>query len=161
MPVQAKGQCRTGWIWTFITKSIIVYKFSATRTAAVAEEFLGDTTGTLQIDGYSGYSSSCTDDTRERVGCWSHARRGFFNCQRDNPEVMYVLERIVGLYKVEYRAAEHDILGTDEHHDLRQALSTQLTEEVIAWCREREPRASTRKARSREPSVTPLTSGPP
>lgn len=140
MPVQAKGQCRTGWIWTFISKTIIVYKFSPTRAAAVAEEFLGGTTGTLQIDGYSGYSSSCADDARLRVGCWSHARRGFFNCLRDNPEAMYVLERIVGLYKVEYRAAEQDLLGTEGHRDLRQALSKPLTDEIIAWCRDSTPR---------------------
>jgi transposase len=140
MPVQAKGQCRTGWIWTFIAKTIIIYKFSPTRAAAVAEEFLEGTTGTLQIDGYSGYSSSCADDARERVGCWSHARRGLFNCLRDNPDAMYVLERIVGLYKVEFRAAEQDVLGTDEHRDLRQALSKPLTDEIIAWCRENVPR---------------------
>jgi transposase len=86
MPVQAKGQCRTGWIWTFITETIIVYKFSPTRAAEVAEEFLGRTSGTLQVDGYSGYSSSCADDARERVGCWSHVRRGMFNCRHDDPE---------------------------------------------------------------------------
>lgn len=136
MPVQAKGQCRTGWIWTFISKTIIVYKFSPTREAAVAEEFLDGTSGTLQIDGYSGYSSSCADGARERVGCWSHARRGVYHCQRDNPDVMYVLERIVELYKVEYRAAEQDILGTDAHRDLRQTLSGPIADEIIAWCRE-------------------------
>lgn len=139
MPVQAKGQCRTGWIWTFITKTIVIYKFSPTRAAEVAEEFLGGTSGMLQIDGYSGYSSSCVDDARERVGCWSHARRGLFNCARDNPEVMYVLERILALYKVEYRAAERDVLGTGEHQDLRQTLSKPITAEIIAWCRESAP----------------------
>jgi transposase len=139
MPVQAKGRCRTGWIWTFITKTIVIYKFSPTRAADVAEEFLGGTAGMLQIDGYSGYSSSCADDGRERVGCWSHARRGLFKCLSDNPEGIYVLERILELYKVEYRAAEQNILGTDEHRDLRQTLSKPLTEEIIAWCRDKVP----------------------
>jgi transposase len=140
MPVQAKKHCRTGWIWTFITKTIIVYKFSATRSASVAEDFLQGTPGTLQIDGYSGYASSCDDGGRERVGCWSHARRGFFKCRGDNPEVDYVLERIVQLYLVEYQAAEQDVLGTERHADLRTLLSTPITDEIIGWCRENGPR---------------------
>lgn len=138
MPVQAKGKCRKAWVWTFITKDIIVYKHDASRSSDVAEEFLQGTQGTLQIDGYSGYNSSCKDGRRERVGCYGHARRGFFICRRDNPEANYVLERIVQLYLVEYRAAEEDILGTAPHLELRQALSKPITGEIIAWCRERE-----------------------
>jgi transposase len=138
MPVQAKGKCRKAWVWTFITKDIIVYKHNASRASSVAEEFLQGTSGTLQIDGYSGYNSSCKDGGRERVGCYGHARRGFFICRRDNPEADYVLERIVQLYLVEYRAAEQDILGTQQHLELRQALSKPITEELIAWCREHE-----------------------
>jgi transposase len=146
IPVQAKGRCRTGWIWTFITRTIIVYKFSPTRAAKVAEEFLDGTSGTLQIDGYSGYSSSCADDARERVGCWSHVRRGMFNCRHDNPEVMYVLDRILDLYKVEYRAAERDVFGTDAHRELRQTLSKPLTDEIIAWCQENASRFNPKSA---------------
>lgn len=138
MPVQAKGKCRKAWVWTFITKDIIVYKHNASRASDVAEEFLQGTTGMLQIDGYSGYNSSCKDGGRERVGCYGHARRGFFICRRDNPEADYVLERIVQLYLIEYRAAEQDILGTQQHLELRQALSKPITEELIAWCREHE-----------------------
>lgn len=136
MPVQEKGRCRVGWIWTFITQTIILYKFSPTREATVAEEFLAGTTGKLQVDGYIGYFSSCGNDGRQRVGCWGHARRGFFKCLNDIPEARFVLERIVQLYKVEYRAAEQNLLGTDAHRDLRQALSKPITEEIITWCRE-------------------------
>lgn len=136
MPVQAKGECRDGWIWTFLTPTIVTYRFSPTRNASTAIAFLGGTTGTVQIDGYSGYSSSCEDDGRDRVGCWGHARRGFFKCHKDCPEASYVLERIVELYKVEYRAAEQDILGTDDHLELRTQLSAPVTEEIINWCRE-------------------------
>jgi transposase len=136
MPVQAKGECRDGWIWTFLTDTVITYRFSPTRNASTAIAFLGGTTGTVQIDGYSGYSSSCGKDGRERVGCWGHARRGFFKCLKDYPEASYVLERIVELYKVEYRAAEQDILGTSEHLALRVQLSAPVTEQIIGWCRE-------------------------
>jgi len=136
MPVQAKGECRDGWIWTFLTPTVITYRFSPTRNASTAIAFLGGTTGTVQIDGYSGYSSSCSDDGRERVGCWGHARRGFFKCHKDHPEASYVLDRILDLYKVEYRAAEQDILGTDAHLQHRVQLSTPITEEIITWCRE-------------------------
>lgn len=136
MPVQAKKKCRKAWVWTFITPKIIIYKFSPTREAKVAESMLAGTTGTLQVDGYSGYTKSCDVDGRTRVGCWGHTRRGFFKCHEEFPEAGYVLERIVRLYMVEYRAAEQGILGTDEHRAMRQALSKPLALEIKAWCDE-------------------------
>ncbi len=139
MPVQAKGGCRDGWIWTFICPTVITYRFSPTRESEVAEEFLQGTTGTLQIDGYSGYSSSCSDDGRERVGCWGHVRRGFFKCLKDHPEAKYVIDKIVNLYKVEYRAAEQGVLGTEAHRDLRKELAEPVTDEIIAWCKQNAP----------------------
>lgn len=139
MPVQDKGQCRSGWMWTFLTESVIVYRFSSSRSKQVAEKFLGGTTGSLQVDGYSAYSSSCLEGGRKRAGCWGHARRGFFKCEKDIPEAKFVRDQIVELYKVEYRAAEQDILGTDAHRDLRQALSKPIIEQLKAWCEEQKP----------------------
>lgn len=136
MPVQAKEKCRKAWIWTFITKTIIIYKFSPTREAKVAEELLGGSTGTLQVDGYSGYASSCIEGGRQRVGCWGHTRRGFFKCLKELPEATFVLERIVQLYKVEYRAAEQDMLGTETHRAMRQEYSKPIVEEIKSWCDE-------------------------
>jgi transposase len=138
MPVQEKGQCRSGWIWTFITKSVIVYRFSPHRSKDVAEEFLGGTAGTLQVDGYSAYSSSCLEGGRRRAGCWGHARRGYFKCLKDVPDSAFMLERIVELYKVEYHAAERGFLGTDAHRELRQALSKPVIEQIKTWCQEQQ-----------------------
>jgi transposase len=139
MPVQEKGQCRSGWMWTFLTGSVIVYRFSASRSKDVAEQFLGGTTGWLQVDGYSAYSSSCLEGGRTRAGCWGHTRRGFFKCEKDVPEARFVRDRIVELYKIEYRAAEQDILGTDAHRDLRQALSKPITDQIRTWCDAQKP----------------------
>jgi transposase len=50
-----------------------------------------------------------------------------------------VRDRIVELYKIEYRAAEQDILGTDAHRDLRQALSKPITDQIKTWCDEQKP----------------------
>ena len=137
MPVQDKKRCRKAWIWTFLSETVIIYHFSETRASKVAEEILGDSQRTLQVDGYSGYASSCQEGGRIRVGCWGHVRRMFFKCQQDYPEVNVVLEQIVELYKVEYLAAERGVCGTDAHLELRQTLSRPVTAKLIKWCRAR------------------------
>jgi len=123
MPVQQTGGCRDGWVWTFISPTVIAYLFTEGRGGKVPENLLEDTEGYLQVDGYKGYDSSCTGKGRERVGCWAHVRRMFFKALSTTPEARQVLDLIIGLYRVEYEAAAEDLLGTPAHLELRQRKS--------------------------------------
>ena len=49
--------------------------FRTDRTRAGPKEFLGEWSGTLIIDGYSGYNEVCERNGIRRAGCWAHARR--------------------------------------------------------------------------------------
>ena len=67
VPVQQQGGCKDGWIWTLVTKTIIAYHFSVSRSGAVAKKLLDGTVGLLQVDGYSAYNAVCTEAGRIRV----------------------------------------------------------------------------------------------
>ena len=79
----------------------------------------------LQSDGYSGYNKG----NRERVGCWAHARRYFFN-SLPNEEAKIYFDWINELYGVEYLAIERDELGSQNHLKLRQLKSKEILEKM-------------------------------
>jgi transposase len=58
LAIQQKGGCVKGWVWMMLSVNAIVYYFSESRGGKIAKKLLGDTTGYLQIDGYSGYNIS-------------------------------------------------------------------------------------------------------
>jgi transposase len=114
----------------------ITYTFDESRSGDVAKKLLEGTDGFLVIDGYAGYNGVAGDEGgpgRTRVGCWGHARRRFFEALSSEPDARNALEWIVELYRIEHRAAEHDILGTEAHLALRQSQSREVLEELERW----------------------------
>ncbi len=111
--------------------------FDESRKGAVADGLLAGTEGFLVIDGYAGYNGVVGDSGRIRVGCWAHARRRFWEAMNTVPEARELLDLIVELYRVEHRAAEKDILGTDAHDLLRKTESKPILEKIQAWVDER------------------------
>jgi transposase len=139
IPVQKDGGCKDGWIWTIITKTIIVYHFSVSRGGAVAKQLLEGTTGMLQVDGYSAYNAVCTETGRIRIGCWAHTRRMFFRALKNFPQAKEVLDWIIVLYVIERRAKQQGILGTDAHLKMRQKQSAPIIEKIRTWLNEQQP----------------------
>ena len=135
-----------------LSVNAIVYYFSESRGGKVAKKLLGDTLGYLQIDGYSGYNTICDEENggRIRVGCWSHLRRLFFEALGELSENRTVLEWIVELYRIEYKAAELDILGTIDHLALRQKYAVPIMDKIYDWIMEKKkimpPKGDTGKA---------------
>jgi len=152
LAIQKKGGCAKGWVWMMLSINAIVYYFSESRGGKIAKKLLGKTTGYLQIDGYSGYNQICDDKNggRVRVGCWSHARRLFFEALSELSQNRTVLEWIVELYRIEYKAAELDILGTADHLALRQEYAVPITDKIYEWIMEKKevmpPQGATGKA---------------
>ena len=152
LAVQKKGGCVKGWVWVMLSINAIVYYFSESRGGKIAKKLLGETTGYLQIDGYSGYNKICNEENggRVRVGCWSHLRRLFFEALSELSENRTVLEWIVELYRIEYKAAELDILGTIDHLALRQIYAVPIMDKIDDWITEKKnlmpPQGATGKA---------------
>jgi transposase len=129
-----KDHCRRGFIWTFIASTIITYVFAANRSGKTAENVLGNTTGALQVDGYTGYNVVCVPEGRDRYGCVAHCRRYFHKARDDNPdEANYSIGVIRQLYEVEYEAAARDVLGTEAHRLLREHISRPILDDWKVW----------------------------
>jgi transposase len=138
--VQAdETSCRTqtqttrSFVWTFLSKFHTVYFFSASRSGDTAKEVLGGTTGTLTIDGYTGYNVVTDVDGRERCGCWSHSRRYLFDALPTAPEARDGLDIILDLFMIEREAKLLDIVGARAHLDLRKQKSAPVLERLREW----------------------------
>lgn len=140
MPVMAPIKTKTGFVWTFVAGKNVAYEFSATRSGKTPQKILSGTSGKLTVDGYSGYNKICTPETRTRTGCWAHARRYFFKAlDTAKDEARHAMDQILELYKVEYEAAERNLLGTAGHLALRRASSRKIIEEFKDWLEEQKP----------------------
>ena len=132
-PVQNLDKVRIGWIWVWVSDRAVAYTFSPTRGGSVAFDVLGDSPGTLTVDGYTGYNLVTGEGRRIRTGCWSHARRGVYQAREQDP--MFV-DELLGwmreLFAVEFEAHEAGILGTEAHLKLRQERSGPMVERIIA-----------------------------
>ena len=138
--VQARGKTRTAWLWTFLNEQAICYRFSPSRSGDTPLDVLGQTTGTLQVDAYSGYNKVCVPDGRTRVGCWAHLRRLFFKARQTAPEpAEHAITAIRHLYEVEWDAAADKLLGTDKHLAMRKTRTADLLAEFHAWLVEEKP----------------------
>jgi transposase len=144
--VQAKGNTRTAWLWSFIArdqaeKEMIAYVFSRSRSGETPVRVLADTMGKLLVDGYSGYNKVTLPGGRMRAGCLAHLRRKFFDAQSAAPDAAKcAMDFILEVYKVERAALDNDLLGTPEHLEMRQSRSRAVMDEFKAWLEAEQPR---------------------
>lgn len=140
--VQAPRKTRTAFLWTFLSvldDPLIAFCFSPSRSGSTPEEVLGGTKGALIVDAYTGYNSVTTPEGRGRVGCWSHARRKFFDARSQSPIDQEALDLIVELYRVEADARSKKILRTTAHRELREERSRPIIEKLYSWLENQQP----------------------
>ena len=133
MPVQAKKKVRTAWMWTFLSDSMIGFVFSFSRSGQTPVEVLATSAGMLQVDGHTGYNKVCLPSGRERVGCWAHCRRKFFDAKSTAPIAEEALKMILSLYEVEYEAAARNVWKSPEHLAMRKLKSQDVLDEFHKW----------------------------
>ena len=99
----------------------MVYDFCESRAGEHARAFLGDWSGGLVCDDFSGYKASFGGAITE-VGCMAHARRKFFDLHVSNKSeiAQQALSYIGQLYEVE---REVKPLSADERGRIRQTKS--------------------------------------
>lgn len=134
--VQQEKACRNGFVWTFRTTwptPLIAFKFSPSRSGETPRKLLGGTGGSLVVDGYSGYNVVTDVDGRQRIGCWAHVRRYFFDAMTTAPEAREALDFIRDMYRIEAHAFEAGLLRTDAHLKLRQTKTRPLVEALKQW----------------------------
>ena len=121
------------FLWTFLSERHTVYYYSPSRSGETPKTVLGGTTGSLTVDGYTGYNNVTDVEGRERSGCWSHVRRKFFEAMGAAPEAREGLDIILDLFMVERSAQSRGVVGTPAHLELRQRRSTEALSRLQAW----------------------------
>ena len=147
-PMRQHDTKARAYLWSFVTRDVTVYRYAATRSGAVPSEVLGDSTGRLLVDAYTGYNAVTAPGRRERAGCWAHARRKLYE-QRAHPEVADVLELIAQVYRIERDAKQRGLVGTDAHLALRTAQTRPIIAAIFRWARTQRGRHEPRSALGR------------
>ena len=109
----------------------VVYDFCESRAGEHARAFLGDWSGGLVCDDFSGYKASFGAAITE-VGCMAHARRKFFDLHVSNKSeiAQQALTYIGQLYEIE-REVKH--LSADERGRIRKDKSKLLVDALHQW----------------------------
>lgn len=141
-----RGRTKTGYLWAMLRDDRgwggtappgVVFHYYPSRKATCADEILDGFNGTIQVDGYGGYTHLSTD---KRPGgkplrlafCWSHARRKLIKAEPKDgsPIVQEALLRIAALYKIEDSVRGQ---AAARRREVRQRLSRPLVDELFAW----------------------------
>lgn len=81
------GKTHRGWMWVVHAPllRLVVFNYEKGRTAEAAKTLLQDFAGYLQVDGYDAYNQIAARPDVQRLGCWAHARRKFFDARQSDP----------------------------------------------------------------------------
>ena len=126
-----------GYMWTFIAGPLVAYQFSITRSGDTPKRVLGDSTGTLLVDQYTGYNAVTTPGRRERAGCLAHVRRKLFDALPTAPEAAEALELIRQIYVIEAQVKGAELVGTPDHAEQREREVLPLLDRLYIWLAQR------------------------
>jgi transposase len=115
-PIVLLNPRRTAYAWVYVGDRVnpyTVFDLSAGRQQEFPEKFLAGYRGFIQADAYAGYNPLYAAGATH-VGCWMHARRGFFEAKDSDPARAHeALARIRLLYAVEAEAKVQGLTSTD------------------------------------------------
>jgi len=124
------GQTRQGYLWVALVPGrCVIYQWHASRAAQCLESLLGkEFSGRLQCDGYSAYPAFAKDKQQVKLlGCWAHARRGFFEAKEQAPGAAgWILNQIGWLYRW-----EEELRQNRAGPQLRQSLRASHSQMVV------------------------------
>lgn len=124
-------------IWAYASskraeRQIRYFCYEQSRKGACAEKVLGDYTGVVVSDGYSGYNIL---SKAVRAGCWAHARRKWVEAMpegatKENALAAKGLDYCSQLFEVEKKL---EGLPDAERRERRQLLSKPIVDAYYAW----------------------------
>ena len=103
-PDEKRGGTTEGWLWVISRPGEdVIFDWRLSRRHGELTSLIEGFGGILQSDAYGAYDRY----TREHpeviwVGCWAHARRKFFDAEREHPKAVHLILKIIGwLYECE------------------------------------------------------------
>ena len=146
VPVLAPGLGKTklGRLWTYVrddrpagdsTPPAVWFAYTPDRKGEHPKAHLNSFTGTLEADGYAGFSQLYESGRIEEAACWAHVRRKFYDLHvaHHSPVAHEALQRIGELY-----AIEEEIRGRfpEERRAVRDERSRPLLNSLKQWLEE-------------------------
>ena len=102
---------RTGYFWVWLAGGQVHFHYGIGRSQDEVHAVLGihdDGTwergaliGYLQCDGYAGYNPVFASARVIRIGCWSHARRKFYDLRKSDRNAAALVTQIDQLFRIE------------------------------------------------------------
>lgn len=135
-----------GYIWSMGNKYGAYFQYETSRSGEVAKEMLGEFSGIIINDGFSGYNRFKQDNKLKVAHCWSHARRKFFDCLENYPKAENAIKLMDDLFEIERKSK-----GSFKRlKNLRKTKSKEKIEELFEYLlkleRESLPRSGLGKA---------------
>jgi transposase len=103
-PDEKRGGTTEGWLWVISRPNDdVVFDWRLSRRHGELTTLIDGFAGILQSDMYGAYESYAADHPAITwVGCWAHARRKFFEAEREHPKAVRLILLIIGwLYECE------------------------------------------------------------
>lgn len=115
LQVKGNGKCKQAYLWCRMTgcgPPLAVFHFASSRSRDVAELLLGNYSGTIIRDAYTGYESLEQCDS---ACCWAHVRRRFLAAfESGHLNAAEQLKQIRALYQIEREAKDRaEAKGTE------------------------------------------------
>jgi transposase len=130
-----KGATHRGYFWVYNNSPgrLVLFDYQEGRDAEAPKELLADFKGYLQTDGYTVYESYDKKEGVTLLHCMAHARRKFFDAQKNDAErSQYALEQMQQLYAIERDCKEKN-LTSDQKQAIRQQKAKPILEQLGKW----------------------------
>jgi transposase len=133
-----KGTTHRGYFWVYNNSPgrLVLFDYQEGRDAEAPKELLADFKGYLQTDGYAVYESYDTKEGITLLHCMAHARRKFFDAQKNDAErCEHVLGQMQQLYAIERECKERN-LSSDQRQIVRMYVAQPILEQLAKWMKE-------------------------
>jgi transposase len=141
--VRVKGvrKAKKGFLWVYIGcfpegPLAAIYDYTENRSQEGPQLFLQNFKGDIQADAYTGYDALFDERNKNdvcEVGCWMHARRGFYKIVAATQKVgaaHQALSFIKKLYLIETKASD---FGPEKRKQLRQKEAKPVLDGFKEW----------------------------
>ena len=111
-----KGKTHRGYLWVYHDpiQRLVLFDYRENRTNNGPSDFLKDFRGTLQVEGYEGYTDIISRNGLIHASCLDHVRRRFEKAKAyDNVRATYALDVMREWYAVEREAREKQLSFED------------------------------------------------
>jgi transposase len=143
-PDEKRGGTTEGWLWVISRPGEdVVFDWRLSRRHGELTSLIDGYRGILQSDGYGAYEAYAREHPEVTwVACWAHARRKFFEAEREWPKAVRLILLIIGwLYECEACWDEHQLTVSNRRRHRQKLYPRRLywLKKLATGVRERMP----------------------